>query len=491
MYNYQNTKFLHKIQTYIESKIESGYVLGSTIKDGAVSIFKGIPYAAPPECRMRWKAHQNPRHGLESAKAHNFSGQVMTMDIRPVLKFKAPVNHQALLTAADEALRLFPEFSVQPVLKGSRVFYEENHNHIALLQSGTRYDFGTSDMNGYLFCFQADPAKENEVIFSVYHGLSDWNGISRFFKTIICRYAVHVKGLPDDYFSGVIRSKAPEKNEWLNEANLNPYEFYARQDAVPSYKPEMPSDVFTLPEEDYSFDSPASRHIRITLSVSQFLKAAKSHNSSFVPYLLYLASNAIREAYSTDKNIFLGLPADLRNVFGADTIVNFSESIFLPSSLQEHSAPAEEQCRRFREMITLQKQPENYEAILYDKSRRIRSYEAAPEGIFAKSRELTTQTSELAKSITTGITYPGIMDMPEGADDLLENIIMDSPFGVSFLQITTYRDEMSITSVQRYDGGKIVKSICRKLTSAGFDAKIADNRLIAYNILNLERLKRV
>ncbi len=32
----------------------------------------------------------------------------MTMDVRTILKFKAPVNHQALLTAADEALRLFP-----------------------------------------------------------------------------------------------------------------------------------------------------------------------------------------------------------------------------------------------------------------------------------------------------------------------------------------------------------------------------------------------
>lgn len=420
-----------------------------------------------------------------------FSGRVMTMDIRPVLKFKAPVNHQALLTAADEALRLFPEYSVQPVLKGSRVFYEENHNHVALLPADKRYDFGTSDMNNYLFCFQADPAKENEVVFSVYHGLSDWNGISRFLKTIICRYAVHVKGLPDDYFSGVIRSKAPEKNEWLNEANLNPYEFYARQDAVPSYKPEMPSDVFTLPEEDYSFDSPASRHIRITLSVSQFLKAAKSHNSSFVPYLLYLASNAIREAYSTDKNIFLGLPADLRNVFGADTIVNFSESIFLPSSLQEHSAPAEEQCRRFREMIILQKKPENYAALLYDKSRRLRSYEAAPEGIFAKSRELTTQTQELAKSVTMGITYLGIMDMPEGADDLFENIVTESPFGLSFFQVNTYRDDLNIISIQRYDGSKIVDSLCRKLKSEGLDAAITSNELVEHNVLNLEKLKRV
>ena len=110
------------------------------------------------------------------------SGQGMTMDVRVILKFKAPVKHQALLTAADEALRLFPEFSVQPVLKGSRVFFEENHNHVALLPSEARYDFGTSDMNGYLFCFQADPSDERKVVFSVYHGLSDWNRPQQIFQ---------------------------------------------------------------------------------------------------------------------------------------------------------------------------------------------------------------------------------------------------------------------------------------------------------------------
>ena len=415
----------------------------------------------------------------------------MTMDIRLLLKFTAPVNHQALLTAADEALRIFPEYSVQPVINGSKLFYEENHNHVALLPSGIRYDFGTSGMNNYLFCFQADPAKENEVVFSVYHGLSDWNGISRFIKAIICRYAVHVKGLPDDYFSGVIRSKAPEKSEWLNEANLNPYEFYARQDAVPTYKPEVSGEVFALPEENYGFDYPASRLIRITLSVSQFVKAAKSRNSSFAPYLLYIASNAVREAYSTDKNILMALPVDLRNVFGADTIVNFSDSVLLPSSLQEHSAPAEEQCRRFREMITLQKKPENFAKILYDKVQTLKGFEAAPEGIIAKSRGLTSQSAEIAKSVTMGITYLGRFDMPEGADDLFENISMDAPFGLSYLHIATYRDKIHLTSIQRYDSSTIAESLCRKLKSEGLDAEITSNELVEHNIMNLERVKRV
>ncbi len=37
-------------------KTKSGYVSGLTTKNGIVSIFKGIPYAAPPKGRLRWKA---------------------------------------------------------------------------------------------------------------------------------------------------------------------------------------------------------------------------------------------------------------------------------------------------------------------------------------------------------------------------------------------------------------------------------------------------
>ena len=419
------------------------------------------------------------------------SGKGTTMDIRLPITFKSAVDHQALIEAASDALKLFPEFSAQPVLKDGRLFYEENHNPVALLPLSSRYDFASDDMNGYLFCFQFDPTNERELVFSVYHGLSDWNGLSKFIKAIICRYAVHVKGLPDDYFSSVIRSHVPEKSEWETQANINPYEVYADKNAVPSYKPEMSGEIFFPVEEYYPFDFPASRHYRITLSTSEFIKAAKSHNTSFIPYLLYLSSNVYREAYNTDKNILTMLPVDLRKVFNADCMVNFSDSAFLPSSLQQHEASLEEQCRRFREIITLSRKPENYAGFLFDKVQTVKSFEAAPEGIVEKSRELNSQTAEILKLVTYGITYPGIMDMPEGADDLIENIVMDSPFGVSLILVTTYHDQMSITSIQRYDSDKLVKAICRKLSSEGLEAKVTDNGLIEQNVMNLERLKRV
>ncbi len=419
------------------------------------------------------------------------SGKGSTMDIRLPVTFKSPVNHEALITAAGEALKLFPEFSARPVLKGEVLHYEDNNKPVMLLPLSSRYDFGSDDMNGYLFCFQYDLSDERKVVFSVYHGLSDWNGLFRFIKAIFCRYAVHVKGLPDDYFKGVIRSQAPVREEWETEANLNPYEVYGKQGVQPSYKPEISGEIFSPSEDFYGFDYPSARHIRLTLSTQQYLKTAHSHNASFIPFLLYLSSSAMREAYNTDKTILTMLPADLRKIFNTDCIVNFSDSVFLPSSLEQHSAPIEEQCRRFREILTLSRKPENYAGFLYDKAQTVRAFEAAPEGIVAKSRENTSQTAEILKQVTHGVTYPGIMDMPEGADDLIEDIVMESPFGVSLILVTAFHDRLSICSIQRFDSDRLVNALCRKLSSCGIEAEITYNELVEQNVMNLERLKRV
>ncbi|MBQ3652794.1 MAG: hypothetical protein II954_00080, partial [Synergistaceae bacterium] len=134
---------------------------------------------------------------------------------------------------------------------------------------------------------------------------------------------------------------------------------------------------------------------------------------------------------------------------------------------------------------------ENYAGFLYDKAQTVRAFEAAPEGIVAKSRENTSQTAEILKQMTYGITYPGIMDMPEGADDLIDDIVMESPFGVSLILVTAFHDRLSICSIQRFDGDKIVNALCRKLSSCGIKAEITCNELVEQNVMNLERLKRI
>lgn len=420
----------------------------------------------------------------------------ITPNIKVNLKFKEPVNHKILLSAANEALSLFPEFSVRPVLKDNTIFYEENFNPVALLPSSSNYNFGSSDMNDYLFCFQADPSKECEIDFSIHHGLSDWCGFYKFLRAIICRYAVKVKGLPDDYFNDVTRSKVPDRSEWDTEINLRPYEVFAKQDAVTPYKPEIFGEVFYPTEKAFSLDSTANRYIRITLSKSQFSNVVKKYNTSSTPYILYIVSNALRDTFNTDKNILIVLPADMRRVFNVDCMTNFTNPLLLPSSLTEHNAPVEEQCRRFRKMIDLQKQPDNLSRLLYYKVQSRKKLFSSPGSIISKIREIISKIPEQSKLLSMAMSYPGSLDMPEGANDLFEDIVAEPMVSNPVIDIQTYRDKLRINldnhyNADKYNSDKIVKAICNRLSSDGIETTITDSGPIEHNVMNLEKFKKV
>ncbi len=65
-------------------KVESGLLQGISV-DG-VSVYKGVPYAAPPVGNLRWRAPQPPEHWKGILMADKFSAnpmQVMVKELGP------------------------------------------------------------------------------------------------------------------------------------------------------------------------------------------------------------------------------------------------------------------------------------------------------------------------------------------------------------------------------------------------------------------------
>ena len=66
-------------------KVEEGLLQG-TFENG-VTVYKGVPYAAPPVGDLRWRAPRPPKPWEGVRKADKFSAnpiQVMVNEIRPV-----------------------------------------------------------------------------------------------------------------------------------------------------------------------------------------------------------------------------------------------------------------------------------------------------------------------------------------------------------------------------------------------------------------------
>lgn len=69
-------------------RVEGGYVSGITNNQDKISVFKGIPYAAPPVSNLRWKAPQPviPWDGVQKADSFGNACAQNTMLFHPYYK---------------------------------------------------------------------------------------------------------------------------------------------------------------------------------------------------------------------------------------------------------------------------------------------------------------------------------------------------------------------------------------------------------------------
>jgi para-nitrobenzyl esterase len=68
----------------------AGFVEGTASADGAVRVFKGIPYAAPPVGPLRWKAPQPVTPWKDVRKATEFGSRAMQKPIYDDMVFRDP-----------------------------------------------------------------------------------------------------------------------------------------------------------------------------------------------------------------------------------------------------------------------------------------------------------------------------------------------------------------------------------------------------------------
>ena len=118
-----------------------------------------------------------------------FSGAGNTFDIRVRFDLKKPLQLEKFQAAANKALQCYPEFSVRPVIKDGRVYYEENLRPVKLApDDGKSLCFGTDGAdgtNGYLFVFLYG---ERHLTLSLFHGLTDARGMIAYVVTTLWNY---------------------------------------------------------------------------------------------------------------------------------------------------------------------------------------------------------------------------------------------------------------------------------------------------------------
>lgn len=173
--------------------------------------------------------------------------------------------------------------------------------------------------------------RKNRISLDIFHGVTDARGAVVFLKTLIAVYLTAL-GFEIPATQGVLSLDDEPTQEELTDGYIK---FYDKSKGKVS-RSEMAAYQHYVKEDDGAFTIMQGR-----ASVAQLKAVTKSLGVTVTEYLaaVYCYSYYLNKATKSKKPIKIQFPVDLRNVFGLQTLRNFSLvlTITLPNREEEYS----------------------------------------------------------------------------------------------------------------------------------------------------------
>lgn len=172
---------------------------------------------------------------------------------------------------------------------------------------------------------------KNRISLDIFHGVSDGRGSLTFLKTLLAIY-FGILGINIPATDGILNIDDEPTEEELTDGYIKFYD--KSKGKLP--RGEKAAYQHYIKEDDGSFTI-----IQGKLSVSELKKVSKSLSVSITEYLaaLYCYSYYLNKDIKNKKPIKIQFPVDLRNIFGLQTLRNFSLvlTITLPHRKEAYS----------------------------------------------------------------------------------------------------------------------------------------------------------
>ncbi|MCR4741062.1 MAG: hypothetical protein K5886_12495 [Lachnospiraceae bacterium] len=411
------------------------------------------------------------------------------------IEFNEKVHQEKFKGAACRALKLYPELSARTVIKDKKLSVVPNDEPpVFIPDDGTRITLGGDASNGHLFYFRMG---EHSAAMPFYHGLTDAHGALTYLKTVLLFYyedmGYDIGEENKRELLKVIRVKEEDIPSGDENDRWDPYRKYGDPLAKPEWSYDFPKafgmDIPLYPEGG------ADVHKYVAeLKTSDFLAKTKEHGVSFVPYLVDVVSGGIhRHMKAGSLPVVTMVPADMRSLFGTQTLVNFSDAMFFPWYEEYEKLSVQERCDIIKSQMMKQRQADNFRLMMAGKCSEV-------DGLIGSDRlsELTGEKPAAEKKaapaprrLTYAISYPGKMDLGYGFDEKILDFYCDVTVNTSSIIVMTYRDSMKILVIQRSDDRTFPETIIKALEDAGIPASLRDLSLDRPDILDFDALKRV
>jgi len=398
--------------------------------------------------------------------------------------FKDDIQLDALQRAANEAIQLYPEFAVQPVIRDNKlVMIPNNRPLVFCTEPGPVKYYGTDDMNGYIIYFVCTD-KKLTAYFN--HGFTDALGMTTLFKSILTIYAEYIgKPVTDKAFLATIRTPGSAVPDQDPEDMFDPYRLYGNTEAVPEYTFDNPG-AYSIPIEDFAPDKNEIHEYLVDISTSDFVRMTKELSASFTPLMIDIAAQAVYRNYDTGDEPFIAmLPVNLRPFFGSSTMVNFSDGISVPAYREDAEPDVAARCAAMKDVMKKQMTKASFECLLGSKAGMVDRFYADDSDI--RSRKLPAPAGG-KKPYTLPITYPGRLTFSAEIDELLCNAFITGYSRVNSIVVHTFEDKMQFAFIWRSEDTSYIDHFCDELRRYGFNPTLTDNGLVKRDVFSFSKL---
>ncbi|MBQ3329813.1 MAG: hypothetical protein IJG87_01385 [Ruminococcus sp.] len=398
--------------------------------------------------------------------------------------FGDEIQRALLERAANEAMRLFPEFAVRPVIRNNKLEMTPNDSPLVFCEEpGPVKFYGSDDMNGYMLYFVCDDRK-----LSVYfnHGFTDAVGMKAYLSSVLTLYAAYIgKAVTDEAFLAGVRTPGHARLNPDPEDMVDPYRLYGNTESVPEYSFDNPG-AFTIPMEQFPPETNEIHEYLVDISTSDFIRLTKKLGASFTPLMIDLAAQAVYRHYHTGEDPFIAmLPVNLRPFFGSSTLVNFSDGISVPTYRETVEPDISVRCTRMKNIMTQQMTKAAFERLIGTKAAMVDRFYADDSDI--RTRKLPPPAGG-KKPYTLPISYPGRLTLGEEIDSLLDGAFLTGYSRVNSIVAHTFRDKMEFAFIWRSEDISYINYFCDELRRCGFSPILTDNGLVKRDLFSLSRV---
>ena len=422
--------------------------------------------------------------GASNEFFHCFMRDEGSFCIKLNVVFKEKPQIGQLKRAANDAMRLFPEFAVRPVIRNNRLVMLQNDAELRFCdEPGEIKYFGTEDTNGYLIYFVCG---EKDLTLFFNHGLTDAVGITAYMKSLLTLYAEYTgRAVTDQALLSSVRTPSSPKLCENAEDAFDPYRLYGNVNAVPEWRFEN-KGAFSIPVPLFDSSENSVREILVDIRTSDFIRATKELGASFTPLMIDVASQAVYRNYDTGDDDYVSmLPVDLRRFFGSKTMVNFSDGISVPGYREKTIPDVAARCAAMKDVMKKQMTKAYFENLIGGKA-------AAVDGFFANESDLRSRPLPAPaagkKPYTLPFSYPGRITFGDALDELLADASITGFSRVNSIICHTFGDKMEFSFVWRSNDISYIGYFCDELRRYGFEPRIKDDRYFKRDLFSYKKI---